>query len=775
MAAADGGFMMKYPRMSVRIIHAILLFCALFGLPQASPPSPPIYPQAMPHLPGPISWAGTREFAAGSFDAALLAVKTDSRRADSLLWLYKLGMMNAGAGNTAEAVDALNAVGKKCPTLAPLAMEQLGDMAAAAGDDPLAMDSYGSALGASGLPQRYRQYLFEKVKSLTDRGVSLPKSGSWLDDYRKWERRQRMFTAAGLEAICDSLIAADNIAEADSLLEQHLSDLARRDACGVVDRIFQKRSGDTTLVGTKFLFSLATQATGCRNFVLAERMLTQAQRRPDFSKAVTARQSSLLAARIAYGREQWQKAIELYKKYDAAYGGESEVLNNIARAYRSLGNTQNMQVWQDEHIKRFPSHQQSQEILWLRAWNQEEARQFRPAAASYRRIFNTKGRRTEEAHIRHALCYYKLAQYDSVIVHLDTFRKKFPQSNYLWAGMFWQGKAHAAMNRNEEARKVWNEIVKLDPSDYHAHRAMQLMGYADSGTGKYHKAPPNTVLLPENMTRAWLDSISPSSTKKRFSGADSIALRRGAALLSAARTDAAAFFLDNFETNFSGNLLLQYDMASAYAIAGSNARAFRAARRLAWRIPMEHRERMPMQVQAVIFPPFYSTTIRQYAERFNVDPLFVSAVMRQESIFDAAISSPVGASGLMQVMPATGRLIAQELKEPNFTPDSLFNYDLNIRYGTYYLRKRLNQFNGDFVLTLCAYNAGSNNAIKWRDKNRKAEYDIFNEDIGFLETRGYVKKVMGNYWTYQRLVATPGYDYDLPLEPIDDYPWAHEW
>jgi len=762
---------MKYSRISVNIVYAMLLFCGLWRLSFAAPP---IYPQAAPRLPVAISWAGTRELAAGSAEAALLAVKNDSRGADSLLWLYKFGMINTALGNNTEAIEALEAVGKGCPTLAPLAMEQRGDMAVDAQDDSRAMSSYGAALSAAGLPQRYQNHLFTKVRAVNRRGVALPRGGTWVDDYRRWERRQRMFTASGLEAICDSLIAAGNAAEADSLLEQHLPELARRDACGVVERLFQKRSDDTAMVGTKFLFSLASQATGCRNFVLAERMLAQAQRRGDFSKTVTAKQSDLLAAQIAYGREQWQKAIELYRKYDAAHTGDSEVLTHIARAYRQLGNTAQMTQWQDTHIRRFPSHQQSQEILWLRAWNAEEARNFKTAATSYRRIFGTKGRRTDEARVRHALCFYKMGEYDSVVTHINAFRKALPQSNYLWAGLFWQGKAHAAAGRTEEAHKVWNEIVRLDPVDYHAHRAMQLMGMADSGTGKYLAAPRNVAQMPEGMARSWLDSVSPSSSRKSFSAADSVALRRGAALLSATKTDLARFFLDNFETNYSGNLLLQYDLATAYAIAGNTARAFSVARRLAWRIPMEHRERVPLQVQAVIYPPFYSSIISKYAERFNVDPLFVSAVMRQESIFDAAIVSPAGATGLMQVMPATGRTIASELKE-TFTPDSLYNPELNVRYGVYYLRKRLNQFNGDPVLTLCAYNAGSHNAIRWRDRNKKAEFDIFNEDIGFLETRGYVKKVLGNYWTYQRLVATPGYDYELPIGPIEEFPWVNEW
>jgi soluble lytic murein transglycosylase len=182
---------------------------------------------------------------------------------------------------------------------------------------------------------------------------------------------------------------------------------------------------------------------------------------------------------------------------------------------------------------------------------------------------------------------------------------------------------------------------------------------------------------------------------------------------------------------------------------------------------------MPLQILTILYPPFYSPNITQSAVRFDVDPLFVSAVMRQESIFDKHIVSPAGAIGLMQIMPNTGRGIARELKE-EYADDSLYSYAYNIRFGTFYLRKRLTQFKGDHVLALCSYNAGPNNAIRWRDRNRALEYDLFVENVGFFETRGYVKKVMGNYWTYKMLVDTPGYEYELPFGR-EEYPWVNDW
>jgi soluble lytic murein transglycosylase-like protein len=728
----------------------ILLFVWAVPPPYAAGPSP--------RLPGQMSWSGVRELAAGDPDAALAAVLGDTGQGvDTLLRLYKRGVINARLGMWADALSALNAVNRASPALAPLAMEQIGDLAAASGEGALAVAAYASALKAANLPAKYRRLLFSKIKPQLDRGASVPSAPSWLEEYRRWARVQRLFDAAGLEAICDSLVSAGRVAEADSMLERYMPDLDKNTVCRFVERVFKTRSADTTLVTTKFLFSLAKQSAECRGFATAERMLLQAQKRADFAAAVPAKDAARLTGDIAFGREQWQKAIDFYKKYDAAYGSESDVLMNIARAYRNLDQGGQAQAWYDRHVARFPNHQKTQEILWLRAWNHEEAGDYKSAAAGYRRVFGTKGKRTEEAYLRHALCYYRRGLYDSTAIHLEAFKRKFPQSDYLWAGMFWHGKSLAAKGRKADAHKVWADIARLDPTDYYAHRARQLIG-ADSAAMAGLLTAQAAAPVDEAWVRAWLDSVAPWS-KKRLSAKDSVDMFRGAALLMAAKPEAADMFLDRFESGFNENLQIQYDLSCAYAMAGNNALSFRVARRLGWRIPVDSREKRPLQVLSALYPPFYWAEIRRYAARFGVDPMLVIAVMRQESIFDDKIVSPAGAIGLMQVMPATGESIARELKEA-FADESLYNYETNIRYGAFYLRKRSAQFGGDKALVLCSYNAGAHNAVKWRDRNKHLEPDLFVEDIGFFETRGYVKKVLGNYWTYKELAKTPGYDFE---------------
>lgn len=141
------------------------------------------------------------------------------------------------------------------------------------------------------------------------------------------------------------------------------------------------------------------------------------------------------------------------------------------------------------------------------------------------------------------------------------------------------------------------------------------------------------------------------------------------------------------------------------------------------------------------FPMPYQATIEQYAKAQNIDPAWVYAVMRQESLFQPDARSSAGAMGLMQIMPGTGRKIASDLKLNLPNTSALFNANTNIRYGTYYLRFTLNQLQGNPVLATAAYNAGPGRVRRWLP-DQVSDPDIWVELIPFDETRKYVKRVM---------------------------------
>lgn len=140
--------------------------------------------------------------------------------------------------------------------------------------------------------------------------------------------------------------------------------------------------------------------------------------------------------------------------------------------------------------------------------------------------------------------------------------------------------------------------------------------------------------------------------------------------------------------------------------------------------------------------------LAQRAARENaIDEAWVFGLMRQESRFVNVARSSVGASGLMQIMPATARWIARQLGIKRFHPDQMHDPARNIQFGAYYLKHVQTTLDGSPVLATAAYNAGPGRAQRWRD-TRPMEAAVYIESIPFAETRDYVKKVMSNAMYY---------------------------
>jgi soluble lytic murein transglycosylase len=142
------------------------------------------------------------------------------------------------------------------------------------------------------------------------------------------------------------------------------------------------------------------------------------------------------------------------------------------------------------------------------------------------------------------------------------------------------------------------------------------------------------------------------------------------------------------------------------------------------------------------------------AREVNVEPAWVYGLIRQESLFIMDARSHVGASGLMQLMPATAKWMAQKIGLTNFTPGSVNDFDTNTKLGTSYLSMVQSDLGGSQVLASAGYNAGPGRPMLWRSKlDAPVEGAIFAETIPFNETRDYVKKVMSNA-TYYAAVFT---------------------
>lgn len=146
----------------------------------------------------------------------------------------------------------------------------------------------------------------------------------------------------------------------------------------------------------------------------------------------------------------------------------------------------------------------------------------------------------------------------------------------------------------------------------------------------------------------------------------------------------------------------------------------------------------------------FSDQVRPAARRQSIDDAWVYGLMRQESRFITNARSTVGASGLMQLMPATARWVARKIGLKDFHPSQVNDTEVNVLLGTSYMRMVLESLDNHPVLASAAYNAGPGRARKWQ-ADAPLEGAIYAETIPFSETRDYVKKVMSNAVYYSAL------------------------
>ncbi|MDR4493939.1 MAG: lytic transglycosylase domain-containing protein [Nitrospirales bacterium] len=137
----------------------------------------------------------------------------------------------------------------------------------------------------------------------------------------------------------------------------------------------------------------------------------------------------------------------------------------------------------------------------------------------------------------------------------------------------------------------------------------------------------------------------------------------------------------------------------------------------------------------------------------HVDPYLVAGLIREESLYNPRALSAVGAMGLMQLMPETAKRVARKVGMPFWPSDSegLFDPERNIRLGSWYLGELINDFHGNLVYAVASYNAGPSAVRRWIAKYGHRPLDEFIEQIGYKETRGYVKRVLGSYWIYKTI------------------------
>lgn len=151
------------------------------------------------------------------------------------------------------------------------------------------------------------------------------------------------------------------------------------------------------------------------------------------------------------------------------------------------------------------------------------------------------------------------------------------------------------------------------------------------------------------------------------------------------------------------------------------------------------------------YPMTYAPEIRAAAAEFSLDPAYVASVVLAESSFDAEAVSSAGAIGLMQIMPATGEWIAGKLEDEPFDVQRLYQPEVNLRYGCWYLRFLLDRYDEDMYTASTAYHQGQGRVDQWLEDPQYSQDGRTLTAISSAVTDTYVNRIMESYANYQEL------------------------
>ena len=314
-----------------------------------------------------------------------------------------------------------------------------------------------------------------------------------------------------------------------------------------------------------------------------------------------------------------------------------------------------------------------------------------------------------------------------------------PPSRWIEKVLYWKGRTLEKMNRPQEAEENYRKLLRDFPASYYS----QMV----SSRGRALSLSKGPFPLPQDRP------LSPFLEMKTNSSGTKVAhLEKGRLLARLTLLPLAVEELEAAEGEGANLEGLWMEISRLYREAEEFYRSNLLVRRkFALKPLIDRPSEKERSLYVLAYPLGNPSLVHRYSQNRNLDPSLLFALILEESRYQVQAVSPAGARGLMQVMPQTGRRIAKELKIHRFSEEQLFDPAVNIRLGSWYFARMLEEFGGKVHLALAAYNAGPHVVRKWLAAARSPGEDEFVENIPYTETRNYVIRVMGSAQVYRFL------------------------
>jgi soluble lytic murein transglycosylase len=392
--------------------------------------------------------------------------------------------------------------------------------------------------------------------------------------------------------------------------------------------------------------------------------------------------------------------------------------------------------------ERFPTSKQTDEVSYLRGHFYRNRGRIAEAMQVFQQIAQ-RGKQSEyadDASWYMGWLQYGSGEYDRAAQTWARLLSAFPTSALAADTLYWQGRAFERAGRPTEARARYEHLRTSYQQTYYGYLASGRIegrspwSWQATRLNGSVRTVGATLSMPDMLPA---DGVNPH-------------VARGRELWAMRLFASAGEEFEAVPAQGPNGLLWQWHAAQAFHWAGEHHRAMRILRRYG-KISFSQTVGLSTADLQEMTYPLGALQRLETSTYDGLDPLFVGALIMAESEWNPRAFSRVGARGLMQLMPDTGRRLAKSLGVAVASDDQLFDPTLNLRLGVAYLGELSRRFEGRLPLVLACYNAGEDEVSKWWARRAGDDIEEFIANIPFRETRRYVQRVYVYYAEYQRI------------------------
>lgn len=459
-----------------------------------------------------------------------------------------------------------------------------------------------------------------------------------------------------------------------------------------------------------------------------------AQASTAYGKATRTPRNAYLVAKGLQLAEMPEEATIAYKQVIKNFPKTKEAasaLLQLAKLQPTIGGI----PYYDQVINQFPEH--AGEALVAKAQTLDRLNNSKAAVEARELLLTKYGHSEAAAEYRWNLAHSKARSRDlkAALEWAKPIIEQNPESQLARQAGFWAAKWAKRLGRHQEAKAIFEQVLTRYPQSYYAWRSAVALGLDVKDFTTVRQLSPQVV--------------KPSERPPLLTGSNTLKE------LYQLGFDQEAWILwqAEFKNRIKPTVAEQFTDGLLRLGSGDNLEGITQISKLEDReTPEEQAQYQALKQQPAYWHALYPFPFRElidnWSKKRQLNPLLVTALIRQESRFMPNIRSNANAVGLMQVIPETAKTVAKRLKLKNYTLD---NPNDNVNLGTWILEESHQNYKNNSLLAVASYNAGSGKVATWLDERQLSDPDEFIETIPYEETRDYVKQVFGNYWNYLRL------------------------